>query len=736
MVARGGGASAASASSAHGSKLDHGPSGSPIAGDTTPAPGPAAIRVRTDGGYGEAVLGRRLAATLVATVCMVTAPVGDAVVLADGDLDESSTSTYTIDPIGGVVRVSVEMTVTNLAPDRTEGNTIYSRYYTGYLIPASAATANATAVDSAGRALTVTATSRPELPGYVLYNVEFAGRLYYRQTERFTLTYDIVGLPPRSPDPTRINPAYFGFSAFGTGDSGAVTVRIVAPDGVEVDLLGDPVTIERVAGATIYSAEAIADPDEHTVIVSARNDGALDRTSLTVGGGLFEVLSWPGDSTWQTFVRDQVETGVPVLIELLGQPWPIDDTLELVQATTPYLYGYAGWFSARERLIEVGEDLDQEVVLHELSHAWFNDQWFTDRWVNEGLAQVYSNKAVAALGGAPLAPDPIERSDPGFIELNDWDDLSLDGDNDAREGYGYNASFAVMDQLVDEVGEEAMREVLDAVADGTIAYRGELPPEVTAGTTNWRRFLDLVDELGGSTAARDLFEQYVIADEPAGLLDARDAAREQYGELLADGGTWAGPVVVRRHLSDWSFAKAEAAIVDATEVLARRDTMIDKATALGISHPTGFEAAYEAVDDSFDEVESALDEQIETFDTVSSAIEADARDDGFFESIGLWGTDVPAMLDEARSAAATGDHDAARAAASEAVDTIDRSADVGTTRFALAVGAVVGLVLLVTLLVLAVRRRRRRHRRAKAPVEAPVEEPQHPQPDLTDASPD
>ena len=670
------------------------------------------------------MLRRLLTATLVLTGCLVATPVGTTTVQADAELEVATTSTYTIDPAAGVVRVAVEVAVTNVVPDRTEGDIIYSRYYTGYRLPATAASANAAAVDEAGRALTVSAVPTIDAPAYVLYDVEFAEQLFFQQTARFTLTYDIVGLPPRSDDPTRTNRAYFGFDAFGSGDSGKVNVRVVVPDGFVVDLLGDPVDEQRVDGATVYSADAIADPDSFDVIVSARDDDALDLTTVAAADGTFDVRSWPGDDEWQAFVTAQIETGVAELAELLGRPWPIDDSMEVIEAYTPYLYGYAGWFSADDRLIEVGEDLDQEVVLHELSHAWFNDEWFTDRWLNEGMAQVYSNKAVEAMGGTPIEPEPIDTTDAGFVVLNNWRDPSFDGDDDEeREAFGYNAAFDIVSRITDEVGEEAMREVFDAVADDTIAYRGDLPAEESADTTDWRRFLDLVEELGGSTEARDLFEQYVVSAGGPALLEARDEARDRYADLLADGGEWAGPVVVRQHLSNWRFDDAEAAIDDAADVLAARDTMADKAESLGIGYPDRFEGEYEEVDDSFDEVDAALGEQIETFDAVTAAVDADARDDGFFESIGLWGTDVPALVDQAKVAAATGDHDAARAAARDAVDTVDGASDVGTKRFALAVGALLGVVLLVTLLVVLLRRRSARRRAAVTPIEPGHDDP-------------
>ncbi len=662
---------------------------------------------------------RLLAATLVATACVFVAPISTDVARADADLGVATTTTYTIDAASGVVRVAVDVAVTNLVADRFDGTSVISRYYTGYSLPGALASANAAAVDATGLPLAVSSRATPDLPDYLVYDITFADTLTFGQTARFTLTYDIVGAPPRSGDPARANPAYSGFTAFGWGDSGQAELRIVIPDGFTVDLFGDPIDKQQIDGATLYTADGIADPNSFNVVVSARNDEALDRIPARAGDSLFEVRSWPGDTAWQSFVTTQIETGVPALAELVGRPWPIDDTVAVVEAYTPYLYGYAGWFSADDRLIEVGEDLDQEVVLHELSHAWFNDEWFSNRWLNEGLAQVYSNKAIGVLGGEPFVPDPIDTTDPGFVVLNDWSDPAFDDGDEAREAYGYNASFDVMSRLVAEVGDEAMRDVLDAVADDTIAYRGERAPEASSTTTDWRRFLDLVEELGGSTGARDLFEQYVVSVGGSPLLEDRARARARYAELLAAGGTWAGPVVVRQQLSDWRFGAAEAAIDEAAAVLETRDTMSAKAQELGLGYPDRLESDYEAVDASFDAVSAARDEQIETIELVGAAIEAEARDTAIAATVGLWGTELSGLIDEARTDAEAGEHDAARAAAQQVIDTVDGAADLGTRRISLAVGALLALILLIVLLAIAVRRRRARRRAAVPPLDQP-----------------
>lgn len=655
---------------------------------------------------------RFLAVTLVATACVVVTPTSLPRVHADGELEVATTTTFTIDPVAAVVHVVVEAAVTNLVADVYDDLGVTSHYYTGYGIPATIASTNAVAVDAAGRALAVTTRPSSDMPAYVFYDIVFVDELHYRQTARFTLTYDIVGQLPRSSDTTRVNPAYVGFNAFGWGDSGKVNVRIVVPTGYDVDVLGDPIDSQPIEGATLYAADAIADPLTFDVTVAARNDDALVRVPASSGESTFEVRSWPGDTDWQSFISTQIQTGLPQLAELVGQPWPIDDSVAVVEAYTPYLYGYAGWFSTDDRLIEVGEDLDPEVVLHELSHAWFNDEWFSERWLNEGLAQVYSNKVVSAMGGTAEVADPIDAADPGFVMLNQWRNPTELSADDPREDYGYNASYDVVGRIVAEVGDDAMRNVLDAVANDTIAYRGDLPPEQAAATTDWRRFLDLVEELGGSTSARSLLEQYVVSVSGPQLLATRDEARQRYGELLAAGGSWAGPRVIREHLSNWRFDAATTAIDEAMTVLAARDDMVDAATDIGVSYPDRLERDYEAVDGSFDTVLTEVLLQLSSYRAIAEVVEADDHPRGVLDRVGLWATDVPSLIDQAKQATEAGDHRAARDALDEAKHIIAAAADNGIRRIAVGVGGLVVLLLLATLL--SIRRRRRRALRQTA----------------------
>ena len=56
-----------------------------------------------------------------------------------------------------------------------------------------------------------------------------------------------------------------------------------------------------------------------------------------------------------------------------------------------------------------------------------------------------------------------------------------------------------------------MHDVFAAAAAGTVAYVGSGPAETSApAVADWRRFLDLVEDVGGSTKAAGLIETWAV----------------------------------------------------------------------------------------------------------------------------------------------------------------------------------------------------------------------------------
>jgi hypothetical protein len=658
------------------------------------------------------IFGSLLVSLILLPLALTLGSEGSAAAAGDG-LAYRSTTTYTLDAAAGVVHVLVEVSLTNTIPDKREGSYINRRYFTGFSLPVPVGANNQTATTGNGRALDIGLRFIDGNSDFFLFDIDLASNLFYQQSATVLVRYDITGQPPRSENPSRANGAYASFDAFGIGDDGKVTVRVVVPPGFEVDTFGNEATVTEEFGNTVYTAADIESPEEFNIFVSARNDsGLVDSLVQTAKGDEFTVRSWPGDTEWQAFVTTQIEDGVPLLSELIGKQWPIDENVEVREAYTPYLYGYAGWFSAYRNEIEIGEDLDQEVVLHELSHAWFNDSWFVDRWLSEGFAQMYSNKAVEALGGEPLSPQDVGSNDPGKVSLNEWGDPDFADGADEQEDYGYNAAFFVVKEIVEEVGDERMLAVFDAVDDTAIPYIGETAPEDIGGVTDWRRFLDLVTEIGGASGAEKLIETYVVTDSQRDLLEARTAARAAYTELADHGGAWAPPLLVRSAMAAWSFDRADTDMASAEAILDLRDELERKAAELASTYPDTFEVSYQAASatDDLEPVAAAVQEQIDTADALLAAVAADAADDGVFDRIGLLGTNLPALLQEAKAAFAAGDHALARNNAQEVIDTVTKAPAVGKGRALWTGGAIALFLLLVVLLIMLLRRRRRRRR--------------------------
>jgi hypothetical protein len=499
---------------------------------------------------------------------------------------------------------------------------------------------------------------------------------------------------------------------FTFGEPGKSSVQIRVPIGFNIETLGDEMVSSVEAGENVYSATSIENPQDWYAFFTARNDEHLEVTPLTVGSAEFEIRSWPGDAEWTAYMSNIVTTGLPTLEGLIGQPWPHTAPFELVESLSPYLYGYAGWYDGAAEQIEVGEDLDDEVMLHELSHAWFNSDAFSERWLNEGLADTFAADAMIKLGKTPREPDPVTPTDAAAVRLAAWDEpFGTDEEIEALETFGYAASNLVVSQIVDDIGEDNMRLVLGAAQRGDIPYVGEGEPEsVGESPDDWRRFLDLVEELGGATVAEPLLREWVILDDQIATLDQRAQARTAYDALETADGEWATPIGIRRSMTAWDFTRAEERIDSAQAVVDAHSDLLDTIKPLGLSITDEVEVAYEA---SLADQDEALGVISEFNDAAVVLLESDAAvtaERSFFERIGLRGK-LP-QDDHAAALAKfeAGDIVGTIASARIALNTYDDAESLGKHRATVAGGALGGFLALATLTGVGFRRRRRRRR--------------------------
>ena len=675
----------------------------------------------------------------------------------DDGLAFASTYTYTVDPLASAIHVVAVFALTNTVPNERSGNYINQTYFSGFSVPVPVEAVGVTAMQNESP---IAVTLEPvEADGsLVVANINFAAELFYNRTADVVLSYDLAGGAPRDAGMTRINAAYTSFTAFGVADPGALTVSVIVPPAYVIDTLGsDMVHSVDELGNTVYTATDIALPDEFALFISARNDAALTTETRAVDSTGFVVKSWPDDTAWREFINDRLDRGVPALEELIGRPWPETETVVISEAVTSYLYGYAGWYNSDSKNLELGEDLDSQVVLHEVSHVWFNGQWYEDRWITEGLAQQYSGLANEELGETAVSPAAIDPGGVGAVPLSGWDDpLGSDTANDT-EDFGYNAAWFVIDGIVDDIGVDGMQDVFEATDAGTISYVGDAPPERLEITGDWRRFLDLTEIIGGSTAAPDLISLYVVSPDEQLELDERVSARGAYAELETAGDGWAPPLVIRKHMSRWRFDEAGALMSAATDLLTERDSLVATLTDLGVKIDSALESEYEAsmatldaasalLDDavaradavmrtrtraiqglasleieptsefttatvpaesSLDDVAIALEDVIDATADVRGAVDLADADRGLFERIGLVGTDVDGIIIAAKAALAAGDTATARTRADEATALIDDSGGVGGQRAAFASAAAALVVALVLILIVVIRRKRR-----------------------------
>lgn len=590
-----------------------------------------------------------VAGAIVAVV--LAAPAG-----ADPDdgLRFESTVTYEVQPERERVVVTADISVTNELPDR--GTTYY--FFTDISIPVLSEAVNVSARRVGGSALQ-TSLAGTEDPQWSMLTVQLSPSLLYPETQQLEVTYELPNLPPRSDGWTRVSPAYASFPVYPIGDPGLASVEVVVPrDYDQVEVGGGPMESNRSDDHVVFTASEISDPETWLAVVAARSDELLEARTVSDGGPTAVLRYWPGDDEWADFVEGLVTDGIPVLEELIGQSWPVEGELEIIESAAPHALGYGGWYDTRSDEIEVGAELDAQTVLHELSHAWFNDDFGSEGWIVEGLAELYSYRALDRLEGDAPEPERLSPDDSGAQPLAEWVQSTREPTDEDR--YGYQASWWVLDQFMDEVGGDAMAEVLAAGFAREIPYQGDPQPEQVRGLVDGRRMLDLLEEIAGSAAAVELFEEYVLGDGDRELLDDRVEARDAYEDLVAEGDGWTAPLGVREAMTYWQFEEVHRLIDEAQQALAHRDVVLEIAGDLGVDALPALEERYEAADDVAS-IRAEAAEYVEAATTLTEATDIPGGVPGLLAQIGLLGANLDGRMDTAAAALVAGDLEEARA---------------------------------------------------------------------------
>lgn len=602
------------------------------------------------------------AATVAAALScgvLIAAPTTASAEPDDDGLRWETDALFVLKPDEKIVDVSMDITLTNEVPD--DGLQYYYFHQIAVPLPAEATDVEAS-LD--GTALDTDIDSSTD-PLWDELTVNLSPILRYQDTQEIELTYELPDLPPRSAELTRANPAYATFLAYAYGDPGLVDLEVRVPDRYETENSG----IEMQPGGSgdfdVFTAKNLEDPLSSWAAFVARDDSKLKKQELNVDGHEIVVRSWPGDDHWAKFVRKNLTRGLPALTKLIGQDLPVD-SIEIIESSTPHVYGYGGFYDSDTDVIEISDQLDEQLVLHELAHAWFNDGMSAEVWLNEGLAEAYAVRAVEEIGAKPSQGiKKVTTDDPGAQPLLAWAHRSMLTVEDAeREQYGYTASSWLVQELIDEVGLDGMSEVFRAIAAHKLSYPGDTEPETWHGKTDWRRVLDLLQERSGSADAVKLFETFVLRNEDKRLLSDRTEARSDYAETVKLGDGWSPPAELREAMSRWRFEQTDDISNDARDVLETRNEILNQLEPAGVTALPALESAYEGAESISDLAEQADEYAAVATDLGSAEHEVDS--DPLSQAVGL-ALNLDGRITDAAQTLAAGDIEES----AEAADSIE-----------------------------------------------------------------
>jgi hypothetical protein len=615
-------------------------------------------------------------------------------------------TTYVASPEEGRVHVSLSAVATALTPDTATERT----FYTGLTLVIQPGAVDIASATANGSPLPITVIdSTDEL---ITVEITFDRQVFYEESFPFTVTFDLPdpgGQPNRE---VRVGKSLVAFPvwAFGTLDTAGSDVEVRVPSGYEAAVEAGRMRATEVDGATVLYSGAIEDPLSWFAYVTAEAPGAFveQALELRIGSDVAEVVvrAWEDDWAWSERMSDWMRAGIPALSQVIGLPWPLGTDLEVEEAATSRLGGYAGIYDDLRERIHVRYDADAFIALHEAAHAWFNSGLIDDRWIGEAFASLYAEEAgrVAGLDSEPYRLD----GDPGpaRIPLNAWGEIGTE--DPETEDYAYAATYEVARRVADRATIEGLQPVWRAIADRHSAYQpieaGAQPEDSGAVTqAGWQRLLDHVEE-ATDQGFDDIWREWVVTDAQAQLLDDRAAARALYAATLDHAAPWELPRGVRHVMAAWDFDDATHSLEQAAAVIEQRDRIEAEAADLRLAVPDGLRALFEG-SSTFDAAAAEAIAERASLDLIDRATDRLSTRPGPLEMVGLLGSDPPAELAAARAAFEDGEGEAADAAARRAVSLRNAAPGNGRDR-AIVAGA--GLLALDGLVLVAVGAHRQR----------------------------
>ncbi len=590
--------------------------------------------------------------------------------LADDGLSTRGRSRYVLDPKATTVTGTVTIDLRNTTPSR--GGVLY--YYDGFTVPVPAG-ATALRARSGGSSLGVSLRPSDD-PSTRLARISFP-RLVYGSSRTITLTFQVPGEKPRARDSTRVGPGHASFAVYGVGDAGRNTVDVVAPTSMTFVATSDDFTSTQHGTTTTHTSTTTSDGGGSRAAVSLRDPTRTDERTVEVDGTSVELDGFEDDPGWGRFVAEQVTRGVPALEKLVGVPWP-GGLARIREVDSPTLRGYDGWFDAVDDEIVIGEQLDADLVLHELSHAWVSEDRVEQRWIFEGLAQVLAERAVENTGGTADRHPAVTPDSRGAIALNGWDGSASER-AESVDDYAYPAAYAATTALVGRLDDARLAAVLSAAIRGERAYDPPGTTDAKGGRTDWKRWLDLLETRAGVEDAAQVMRRWALTSRERATLAPRAAARTAYAEVDAADGAWYPPEGLRDAMTGWDFGRAARVREQVAGLGADVRAVQAAAQRAGIAVPDSVRASYEsaASEEQYAALAAMLPRARAAITAVGAAQRTAERGRDPLSSLGAAALGLQGGADEASALLASGEYARATSVAGEVETRSDRALLVG-----------------------------------------------------------
>ncbi len=541
---------------------------------------------------------RRAIPALVAVWLTLGAVVAAPAPAAAAEYALETTALYTARPDDGEVDVAVDLAFTNTTPDPAGQFSIFDEAK----VAVHDGVTEVTASDADG-ALEATVAVEDAVN---VATIALRDDLRYEESVEIQLDYTLVD--GSDPD-VRVRPSVVIFPAWGFGTTSEVTVSI--PAGYDVRVDGDPLT----ASGDLLESGPIDDPGQWLALITATRPAEYATFSAAVplegGTADLQVRAFADDEAWGERTLSVIERALPLLEEEIGLPYPRVGGLVVTETVSSDASGFAERSSTGTEIL-VAFDQPPFTAIHQVAHVWLAPTLIEERWVREGMASEVAARVAAELDIEPPYDPAVEaeaRVEDAF-PLDTWST----GGTAAAESYGHAAAWALMAELGETVGQDALRTTLVRVASslGPYAARDINGGPGTDGATpsmplTSRSFLDQLETVTRMDLTEP-FSERVFTDADRALLPARREARDAFDGLVASANGWGPPDPVRAALVAWRFDEALMRIDEARAWLADRDALLADMKAAGLSAPERLQQAYRSFGGGA-EAQSELDAQ-------------------------------------------------------------------------------------------------------------------------------